>query len=65
MKYNALFKLLKNDGWFIIRQSGSHVIMRHPIKKGNLTIPFHESKEVKKGILLAILKQAKIKTGKR
>lgn len=65
MKYNELFKLLEKDGWFEIRQKGSHVIMQHPIKSGQLTVPYHAGKEVKKGLLNAILKQAAIKTNKR
>jgi mRNA interferase HicA len=65
MKCSELFKLLKNNGWYEIRQSGSHVIMKHHEKKGTLPIPFHGSKEVKKGLLKAILKQANIKTDKR
>ncbi len=65
MKYNDLFKLLKKHGWFEVRQKGSHVIMQHPEKDGQLTVPFHASKEVKKGLLNAILKQAEIKTNKR
>lgn len=65
MKYSELIKLLKNNGWYEIRQSGSHVTMRHTDKKVTLTVPFHGSKEVKKGLLKAILKQADIKTDKR
>lgn len=65
MKYNELFKLLKKDGWFEVRQKGSHVIMQHTEKSEQLTVPYHAGKEVKKGLLNAILKQAKIKTTKR
>lgn len=65
MKYNDLFKILKKDGWFAVRQKGSHVMMQHPTKKGQLTVPYHAGKEVKKGLLNAILKQANIKTKKR
>ena len=65
MKYNELFRLLKKDGWIEIRQKGSHVILEHPEKQEQLTVPFHASKEVKKGLLTAILKQADIKTKKR
>ncbi len=65
MKYNELFRLLKKDGWIQIRQNGSHVILEHPIKPIQLTVPYHASKEVKKGLLTAILKQADIKTKKR
>jgi mRNA interferase HicA len=65
MKYNNLFKLLKKDGWFEVRQKGSHVIMQHLTKPEQLTIPYHLGKEVKKGLLTAIFKQANIKTTKR
>ena len=65
MKYNELFRLLKKDGWFEVRKKGSHVIMQHHKKSGQLAIPYHSGKEVKKGLLTAILKQANIKTTKR
>ncbi|MES2418483.1 MAG: type II toxin-antitoxin system HicA family toxin [Bacteroidota bacterium] len=65
IKSSELFRLLKKNGWFEVRQNGSHVIMRHPTKQGSIPIPFHASKEVKKRLLNAILKQADIKTTKR
>lgn len=65
MKYNELFKILKKDGWFEVRRKGSHVIMQHPVKHEQLTVPYHAGKEVKKGLLTAILKQANIKIAKR
>ena len=60
MKTSELFKLLKKDGWFEIRQTGSHVMLQHPVKKGQLVVPYHGSKEVPSGILKAILKEANI-----
>jgi predicted RNA binding protein YcfA (HicA-like mRNA interferase family) len=65
MKYSELFSILYKDGWYKVRQSGSHIIMKHPIKMEQLTVPFHSNKEVKKGYLSALLKQAEIKTNKR
>jgi len=65
MKYSELFRILKKDGWIEIRQKGSHVIMMHPTKNEQLTVPYHSGKEVKKGMLTAILKQANLKTTKR
>ena len=56
---------MKKDGWFEARQKGSHIIMQHPDKEGTIPVPFHASKEVKKGLLKAILKAAKIETNKR
>lgn len=40
-------------------------MMRHPVKVGRLVVPNHGSKEVKKGLLVALLKMAHIKTDKR
>lgn len=65
MKYSELFRLLKINGWFLVRQSGSHVIMAHPEKPNKIVIPFHASKEVKKGLLSSILKDADIEIKKR
>jgi mRNA interferase HicA len=65
MKYSELFRLLRREGWYEARQKGSHVILQHPTKSVQLTVPNHGSKEVKKGLLKAILKQAGIHTDKR
>jgi len=35
--------------------------MEHPAKKGKLLVPYHSAKEMKKGFLNHILKQAGIK----
>jgi predicted RNA binding protein YcfA (HicA-like mRNA interferase family) len=60
-KYNELFRILKKDGWFEVRKKGSHVMMQHPLKSGQLTVLYHSGKEVKKGLLKVLLKQADIK----
>jgi mRNA interferase HicA len=65
MKYSELFRILKKDGWFEVRQSGSHVIMKHPTKPNIIPVPYHGSKEVKTGTLRSILKIAQIETRKR
>jgi len=36
-------------------------MMQHPSKSGQLTVPYHSGKEVKKGLLKVLLKQADIK----
>jgi predicted RNA binding protein YcfA (HicA-like mRNA interferase family) len=65
MKFSELLRMLKKDGWYEIRQSGSHVIMRHPSKSNQISVPNHSSEEVKTGILRSILKDAEIETRKR
>ncbi len=65
MKSNELLKLLKQNGWYEVRQSGSHIIMKHDESTTQITVPSHGAKEVKKGLLQAILKQTNIQTNKR
>jgi len=55
LKYSELLRLLKQDGWFVVRQTGSHHIMIHETKSGILSIPFHGAKEIGKGLLKATL----------
>jgi predicted RNA binding protein YcfA (HicA-like mRNA interferase family) len=65
MKFSELLRILRKHGWFEIRQSGSHIVMKHPDRENTVTIPNHGSQEVKKGLLRAIIKQTGIKTTKR
>lgn len=59
MKSTELHKLMKQNGWLVARQSGSHVIY----EKGDKTIvvPFHGSKEIATGTANKILKAAGLK----
>ena len=61
MKSSELVRLLKKDGWFVVRQTGSHMIMEHPAKKGQIVCPYHGSHEVGKGLERKIKKDAGIK----
>ena len=55
-----MIKLLKDNGFEEIRQNGSHKFFENE-KTGKMTsVPYH-SKDLKKGIEQAILKQAGIK----
>ena len=60
MKPKDLVKKLENDGWKIVRISGSHYIMKHVEKPGMPVIPLH-NKDLKSGTLNNILKQAELK----
>lgn len=58
MKDKELLKLLKKDGWIIVRIKGSHHILQ---KDGKTTvIPIH-GKDVPTGLLNAILKETGLK----
>jgi mRNA interferase HicA len=61
MKSSELLRLLKRDGWFVIRQSGSHVILQHPTKSGQIVCPDHGSQEVGMGLERKIKKDAGLK----
>lgn len=53
--------MLNREGWFSVRQSGSHMIMKHPIKDGTVVVPNHGSSEIGKGLEKKIKKDAGIK----
>lgn len=61
MKSSELVRLLKRDGWFVVRQAGSHMIMEHPTKKGQVVCPSHGNHEVGKGLEKKIKKNAGLK----
>ncbi|NVO02271.1 MAG: type II toxin-antitoxin system HicA family toxin [Bacteroidetes bacterium] len=62
MKISEIIKIIENDGWFVVRQKGSHRQYKHQSKKGLVTIAFHKmSDEIAKGTLNSILKQAQLK----
>ena len=62
MKARDVIKLIEDDGWFLVRQRGSHKQYKHHTKKGLVTIAAHKmSDEVAPGTLNSILKQAQIK----
>ncbi|WP_299767570.1 type II toxin-antitoxin system HicA family toxin [uncultured Dokdonia sp.] len=57
-KVSELLRRLKKDGWHIHRHGKKHDLYRHPEKNGELVIPRHGSKELAKGTLHSILKEA-------
>ncbi|MDI9363495.1 MAG: type II toxin-antitoxin system HicA family toxin [Flavobacterium sp.] len=62
MKCKDVIKMIEADGWFVVRQKGSHKQYKHPIKQGLVTIACHkESDDIAPGTLNSILKQAQLK----
>lgn len=55
-----IIQRLKEDGWFEVRVTGSHHHFKHTSKTGIVTVP-HPKKQIGKGLLNSILKQAKLK----
>lgn len=62
MTYTAkdLEKMVLADGWYFVRQVGSHRHYRHPSKPGLVTIPWH-SGDLPKSTVNSILRQAGLK----
>lgn len=60
MKSAEIIKQLKKDGWIEVATKGSHHQLKHPTKKGRVTVP-HPKKEIPKGTLRSIEKQSGIK----
>jgi len=61
LKYRELVKLIEKNGWYLVRQKGSHRQYHHNDKSGTVTIAGKPNKDVPKGTLNNILKQAKLK----
>jgi predicted RNA binding protein YcfA (HicA-like mRNA interferase family) len=55
-----LLKALQRDGWVKVRQTGSHVLLRHSVKSGRITVPAHSGVIIKPKTLEVILKQAEL-----
>ena len=55
-----LIKLLERNGFLFKRSKCSHQIYFNPLSNITIVVPVHGNKDIKKGTLLAILKQAGI-----
>ena len=61
MKVSELLVLIEKDGWFLVRQRGSHRQFHHPTKSGTVTVAGKPSVDVPRGTLNSVLKQAGLK----
>jgi len=59
MKAKDIIKILREEGWEILRQEGSHIQMGKG--DGRTTVPQHGSKDIKPGTLANIERQTGIK----
>lgn len=59
MKYREILKLLTDDGWYQVNQKGSHRQFNHPVKRGTVTVAYHQlNDDIPIGTLKSIKKQA-------
>jgi predicted RNA binding protein YcfA (HicA-like mRNA interferase family) len=61
MKIRDVLRLLAEDGWYLARTKGSHRQLKHPSKRGLVTVPGKAGDEVAPKTLASILKQAGLK----
>lgn len=61
MKVKELMELLEADGWFLVRQRGSHRQYHHPTKSGTVTLSGKSNIDVPPGTQSSVLKQAGLK----
>ena len=61
MKVSELLSLIEKDGWFMVRQRGSHRQFHHADKSGTVTVAGKSSIDVPRGTLNSVLKQAGLK----
>jgi predicted RNA binding protein YcfA (HicA-like mRNA interferase family) len=62
MNSKEIIKQMEEDGWMLRAIRGSHHIFNHPNKPGHISIP-HPKKDLGKGLVLKLLKQAGLKKG--
>ena len=60
-KVQELLALIEADGWFQVRQRGSHRQFKHPTKPGLVTVAGKPGDDLAPGTLNSILKQSGLK----
>lgn len=64
LRVRDLIRIVERDGWFQVRQTGSHRQYHHPIKSGTVTIAGAPNVELPPKTLRSILRQAGIEEQK-
>ena len=60
MKIREVLKVLQRDGWTIDRIRGSHRQLRHPTKKGTVTVAGNMNEDINPKTLKSIWRQAQL-----
>lgn len=60
MTSQEMIKFLKKNGFIVVNQTGSHIKLKNYYTEKTVIVPYH-SKDLKKGLEQAILKQAGLK----
>lgn len=63
-KVREILRILRDDGWVLLRQKGSHQQYAHPHKPGLVTVSFHSGgDDLHPKIVKSIFRQAGLKEG--
>lgn len=60
MHSGEVIRRLEAGGWVCVRIKSAHHQFKHPIKPGLVTVP-HPNKDLPKGTISSILRQARLK----
>ena len=58
-KVSEILKKLREDGWYLYSQKGSHRQFKHPTTKGRVTVSGKPSETLEQELLNSIYKQAR------
>lgn len=61
MKIRDVIRTVEQDGWYLVKTTGSHRQYKHPVKKGRVTIAGHPSEEIHPKTFNSVLRQAGLK----
>lgn len=65
MKVREVLRILRDEGWSIVKSGGSsHRQLKHPTKRGRVTVAGHESDDIPPGTLKSLWRQAQIQEEK-
>jgi predicted RNA binding protein YcfA (HicA-like mRNA interferase family) len=60
VKVREIIRIIQDDGWFIVRQKGSHRQFHHSDKPGTVTVAGKPGDDLHPKTAASILKQAQI-----
>ncbi|MBF0464392.1 MAG: type II toxin-antitoxin system HicA family toxin [Nitrospirae bacterium] len=60
MKVREIIRIVKKDGWYVVKSKGGHRQFKHYYKKGRVTISGNLNDDIAPGTLNSILKQANL-----
>lgn len=60
LKPREVVRALQRAGYVIHETTGSHVHLKHPVRPGRITVPYHQRFDLPKHIVKSIVRQARL-----